>query len=162
MLSGADILRVDWYPSLGAAMRGFEKNIYPNLNYSLLKAAAAIGLIVCTIVTPYIAIWKTQSPVRLLWLAGIVVNTGNFMYTNRLEERPTTAYLWTPPITGLITCCAILRSAWTTRRQGGIRWRDTLYPLDQLRTQTGLEGAPRSGGMFTRSFIGLSRHRGQG
>jgi len=29
---------------------------------------------------------------------------------------------------------ALLNSAFVTLRQGGIRWRDTFYPLDTLRT----------------------------
>jgi len=28
---------------------------------------------------------------------------------------------------------AITRSTWITLRQGGVRWRDTFYPLDKLR-----------------------------
>jgi hypothetical protein len=29
---------------------------------------------------------------------------------------------------------SVLNSMWVTLRQGGIRWRDTFYPLDQLRS----------------------------
>jgi hypothetical protein len=29
--------------------------------------------------------------------------------------------------------CAVLNSAFVTLRQGGIRWRETFYPLETLR-----------------------------
>ena len=31
---------------------------------------------------------------------------------------------------------ALVNSTWVTLRQGGIRWRDTFYPLDALRSGT--------------------------
>jgi len=34
---------------------------------------------------------------------------------------------------GLMMIGAFWRSAWITLRQGGVRWRDTFYPLDELR-----------------------------
>jgi hypothetical protein len=37
-------------------------------------------------------------------------------------------------IAALIFEYTVLRAAFITLRQGGIRWRDTFYPLDVLRT----------------------------
>jgi len=34
---------------------------------------------------------------------------------------------------GLAFVFAFLRSGWITLRQGGVRWRDTFYPLELLR-----------------------------
>ena len=34
---------------------------------------------------------------------------------------------------GLAFVFAFLRSGWITLRQGGVRWRDTFYPLEVLR-----------------------------
>jgi hypothetical protein len=34
---------------------------------------------------------------------------------------------------GLLFCYMLLRSTVVTLRQGGIVWRDTFYPLDELR-----------------------------
>jgi hypothetical protein len=43
------------------------------------------------------------------------------------------------PIAALLFCYAILRSMALALRHGGIRWRETFYPLEELRKQTGLE-----------------------
>jgi hypothetical protein len=37
------------------------------------------------------------------------------------------------PVGQLLMAWVLLRSAWATLRQGGVRWRGTLYPLAQLR-----------------------------
>ena len=34
---------------------------------------------------------------------------------------------------GVAFLFAFLRSGWITLRQGGVRWRDTFYPLDMLK-----------------------------
>jgi hypothetical protein len=31
---------------------------------------------------------------------------------------------------------SLLNSTWVTLRQGGVRWRDSLYPLESLRAGT--------------------------
>jgi hypothetical protein len=38
------------------------------------------------------------------------------------------------PIVYPVLFYAVLNSALTTTRQGGIRWRDTFYPLERLRS----------------------------
>jgi hypothetical protein len=43
------------------------------------------------------------------------------------------AYGLAYPLATLLLLYVVVRSAALTLRQGGIRWRDTLYPLDQLR-----------------------------
>jgi hypothetical protein len=42
------------------------------------------------------------------------------------------------PVAAFFDLWALRRSAWITLRQGGVRWRDTFYPLKVLR-----RGLPR-------------------
>ena len=47
--------------------------------------------------------------------------------------RVSPLYCLTLPLGAMIFSYMILRSAIVTLRQGGIVWRDTFYPLDELR-----------------------------
>ena len=50
-----------------------------------------------------------------------------------IAGRSSPLYALTHPIGALIFCYMLGRSTVVTLRQGGIVWRDTFYPLDELR-----------------------------
>jgi glycosyltransferase involved in cell wall biosynthesis len=140
VLNGSDLLAVDWYPSLGAAIRGFEKNAFAGgANYSVPLALVTVTLLVATLVLPYAAVWRARGPTRWLLAGTIGVQAASFITTNRLNARHALRYFPAFPITALLFCFALLRSMSLALRHGGIRWRETFYPLAELRRQTGLE-----------------------
>ncbi len=52
-----DLVEVDWYPSLRAALRGLEKNAFSGVGYRPgLLALAVIGLL-ATHVAPFVLAW---------------------------------------------------------------------------------------------------------
>ncbi len=150
-LSGVDLMSVEWYPSLGTALRGLEKNLFAACNYNLwLAAGGLIGLWLTTI-APYLWVWRASGSVRRLLLAAIGLHSFNYAYANRREEGGVERYIPALPVTATIFCYAVARATWLTFVQGGIRWRETFYSLEELRSQSGLEGIPsRSIGLFIR------------
>jgi hypothetical protein len=133
-------MSVDWYPSLGAAIRGLEKNAFAGgANYSVPLTLGSVALIAVTLALPYAAIWLARGPARWLLAATIGVQAVSFIYTNHVLRRPAVRYFPAFPLAALLFCYAILRSMALALRHGGIRWRETFYPLAELRKQTGLE-----------------------
>ena len=51
----------------------------------------------------------------------------------RLTGRVSPLYALTHPLGALLFCYMLLRSTVVTLWQGGIVWRDTFYPLDDLK-----------------------------
>jgi glycosyltransferase involved in cell wall biosynthesis len=140
VLNGSDLLAVDWYPSLGSAIRGLEKNAFAaGGNYSVPLTLGSVALIVATLVLPYAAIWRARGVARWLLAGTIGVQAVSFVVTGRLNSRRALRYVPAFPLLALLFCYAILRSAALALRHGGIRWRETFYPLAELRAQTGLE-----------------------
>ncbi len=139
LVFGVDLARVEWYPTLTAAVVGVEKGMFPGLDYSLTKMAASIGFLWLTMILPYLAVWRARGLDRRLLLASIGVHTANYLYANQLRGRSVYRLAPVLPLTGLLLIYMVLRSAYLALTQRGIRWRDTLYPLDELRGQTGLE-----------------------
>ena len=137
LLDGSDLLEVEWYPSLAAALHGLEKNFFAGYDYNVGGALLSNTLLLATYVWPWLAVWRARGWSRGLWLATIAANVTTFLGARaRLGVRPDLAqlsYALATPATALLVSYAALRSMLLTITQGGIRWRDTFYPLSELR-----------------------------
>ncbi len=140
VLSGGELLKVDWYPSLRSAIQGLEKNAFAGLCYSLPRVVAALGVLTLITVFPYLCLTLARGRTRLLFGAGIAIHLTHFAYVNRRTGRQVAIFLPAFPLLSLLFSYTVLRAVWLTLRQGGIAWRGTHYTLAELRGQTGLEG----------------------
>lgn len=139
-LDGSDLLQVEWYPSLGAALAGLEKNLFAGLDYNLWRVLGALAATLALLVAPYAAVWFASGLDRWLLALALAAQGAGFLLANRPEAGRALWLLPTFPVLALLFAYALVRSTALALVRGGIRWRDTLYPLDQLRRQTGLEG----------------------
>ena len=137
--SGTDLLRVEWYPTLWAAIRGMEKNQFANVDYSVSKLLARSGALFLVTIYPYLAIWRTRRASRQLKLAAITVHSINYWLACQREGESVLRYVPILPLTATFMAYAVLRSGYLAVRRGGVSWRETFYPLATLRRQTGLE-----------------------
>jgi glycosyltransferase involved in cell wall biosynthesis len=132
-------LDLEWYPSLGAMIRGLRKNAFAVMcRFSYLRAAAMIvvGLlfvlgpfvgIALGIVLPELAGWAWLSSGAALAALG-----AQSVFYHRTWGRPLVAQLLVP-VGQLLTLWAIARSAGHYWRTGGVDWRGTHYDIDELR-----------------------------
>jgi cellulose synthase/poly-beta-1,6-N-acetylglucosamine synthase-like glycosyltransferase len=140
VVNGADVLSVRWYATLGEAIRGLEKNTFAGAEYRVPAVVGGVAVLAGMLAAPWALVWITRGWTRRLLAATIAVQSLTYGGANGLNRRPVLRYLPSFPFAALLFCYVALRSTWLTLRQGGIRWRDTLYPLAELRAQTGLEG----------------------
>jgi cellulose synthase/poly-beta-1,6-N-acetylglucosamine synthase-like glycosyltransferase len=127
----ANEFAIEWGATPRALVKVVEKNMFAVLRYRTWLAAAAVlggaGLLGLTFMAPLYA-------GALGWLPlGCYLATGlaGVMLAHRLRW-PLAAGLLTPATRGLLLV-AMANSTWVTLRQGGVRWRGTFYPLEQLR-----------------------------
>jgi cellulose synthase/poly-beta-1,6-N-acetylglucosamine synthase-like glycosyltransferase len=140
LLNGADALSVRWYATLGEAIRGLEKNSFAGVEYRVSRVLGVVAILAGSLAAPWALVWIARGWTRRLLAATVVTQALTYIGANWLNRRPVLRYLPTFPFTALLFCYVALRSTWLALCQGGIRWRDTLYPLNELRAQTGLEG----------------------
>jgi len=139
MLSGTDLLRLEWYTSLRAAVQGLEKNQFANLDYNVLRLLGNVGALWMLTVYPYAAIWRAPAPARTVSLMAIVVHTLNYALACHGESEGVAPYVPALPVSALLVGGAMLRSGYRAMRTGYVSWRDTSYSLAKLKAQSGLE-----------------------
>jgi glycosyltransferase involved in cell wall biosynthesis len=128
------LLEVQWYPNLRAAIRGFEKNAFALFRFRALAVAAwSLGAAAGTW-GPLLAALLAPGWHRLPWAVSYLLTATMLWYAGlaTAEEFPWTWGLLFP-VGQTLLIWTVLRSAGVALRQGGVRWRDTFYPLAELR-----------------------------
>lgn len=130
-------LSVRWQPSLWGVVTGLEKNAFASMNYSLRRIGVVTLLFIAIFVAPFVL-----PPLVPFGILTFRQSTG-FLATALLWHMLFAWMVWSIPsglkmipffITGpWLMAFAYWRSAVITLRQGGVRWRNSFYPLKQLR-----------------------------
>jgi glycosyltransferase involved in cell wall biosynthesis len=134
--SGAGIAQefvaVRWHSGIGNLVRGVTKNFFAALGYSVpFVAIAVVGLLLVN-VAPIFGVLLGHGWIRVL--AGIALVIAIVFHTGvDIGMRVSPLYALTHPLGALLFCYMLLRSTVVTLKQGGIIWRDTFYPLDELK-----------------------------
>jgi len=125
-------LRIRWQEGLANFARGLTKNAFAATGFSLVRVSLHLGGMILTSVYPFLAVWTTTGLPRTLAGIGVVAA----LALHAAAARATLAsplYALTHPLGGLIVAYVLLRSTVVTLWRGGIVWRDTFYPLEDLK-----------------------------
>jgi hypothetical protein len=129
---GVGLLSVEWYASLRELVRGLEKNTFAGAEYSIALTLTGIGWHLLGCVWPYLAIFLTTGPTRLVSLATVLVITF-FFAANSAPQGTPRRYALGFPLTAALFAFILLRSMLLALVRGGIRWRGTFYALEELK-----------------------------
>lgn len=127
-----DSLSVEWYGSVGAFVRGLEKNVLAGLDYHGLLGLAGLAALFSLEALPWTLLAMGDWPARWAALAAVLVTVGTLAAILREARAPLYAALLAPAAAAVFAyACA--RSILLTYARGGIVWRGTFYPLAELR-----------------------------
>jgi len=127
-----DAVTIRWHAGLGNLVRGVTKNFFAAAGYNLALAfMAAAGLLLLN-VAPFAALIWGHGWIRILAAIAVAIAMG-FHIGVDIVMRVSPLYALTHPIGAVLFCYMLLRSTAVTLWQGGVIWRDTFYPLDELR-----------------------------
>lgn len=132
---GKDLVRIRWADSAWGILNNLTKNLYSTFRFrTSLLLAACVGIFVLCL-TPFVAL-LVPGPAR--W-AGVATLTAllllNVRYWRLTDISP--AYLALFPIAALMFVWTLLRSMILVLWRGGVLWRGTFYPLQELRRHAG-------------------------
>lgn len=127
-----EFLAVEWYASVGEAVRGLEKNAFAGTDYRIWLALAGVAFHLVCSVWPYAALLLTAGSTR--WLnAGVVALLTALLVQVARRHRANPWHALGFPLAALLFCWIVLRTMTLNLSEGGIRWRGTFYPLDRLK-----------------------------
>ncbi len=125
-------LSVRWQQSLWGVVTGLEKNGFASLNYSIKQILFVTFIFLTTMIFPCIAPFVLPFPAASGFLATALC--WHLVFACLVYKLPGGWKLIPFFMAGpCIMAFAYWRSAVITLRQGGVRWRDSFYPLRQLR-----------------------------
>lgn len=135
-LIGTGHLRVGWYPSLSAAVRGLEKNMFAGIGYSLPTLCFVIFAVLLFHVFPYAGVWIPGGWHQAAFAAAIPSMLGVYgLYTVKVfDDKPFDLLLL--PLFALIYLYVFVRACVLTLARGGIDWRGTFYTLEELKKRS--------------------------
>lgn len=128
----AEAVVVRWQAGLGNLLRGTTKNFFAAFEYRLPFAVLGIMLMSVTNILPFLGVAFGHGWVRIFAAVAVVVGLA-FHAGVDIGLRVSPLYALTQPIGALFFCYMVARSALVTLWQGGVTWRGTFYPLEELK-----------------------------
>jgi Glycosyl transferase family 2 len=127
-----DYVSVEWHVGLGNLIRGVEKNFFAGAQFRISVVAVQVLLLLCMNVLPFVGLFFGHGLTRALAAVSVLISMC-FHAGVDLVMRVPVMYCFTLPLGAIVMAYMILRSTVVTLRQGGVVWRDTFYPLEELR-----------------------------
>lgn len=129
---GPEFLAVEWYATIGEAVRGLEKNAFSGADYSIpMVLAGALFHTLCGI-WPFLAVFLTHGVTRGIAITTVVLILLLFADSARFHRSKPWHAAGYPLATALFVYI-LLRTMLLNLLQGGIYWRGTFYPLKELK-----------------------------
>jgi cellulose synthase/poly-beta-1,6-N-acetylglucosamine synthase-like glycosyltransferase len=132
VLYGTEMISVPWYTSVRDLIQGLEKNAFSGVDYRVSVVVALTLALTVFDLFPFVALFLTRGVPWLLYLATVLVLLGHAWLTARDTKLSRWSVVYFP-LTVLLIIFIQWRAMILTYLRNGIRWRDTHYPLAQLR-----------------------------
>jgi glycosyltransferase involved in cell wall biosynthesis len=123
---------VEWHAGIGNLVRGVEKNFFAGAQFRLSTVAAQVLTLLLMNVLPFFGLIFGHGWIRGFASVAVLIALCFHLGVDAVMRIPP-VYCLTLPLGALIVSYMILRSTVITLRQGGVLWRGTFYPLEDLR-----------------------------
>ncbi|MFI5058803.1 MAG: glycosyltransferase [Candidatus Acidiferrales bacterium] len=127
-----DFVVVRWHAGIGNLIRGVTKNFFASVGYNLGLVAVSVAGLLLTNVLPFAGLIFGHGWIRMFSAIAVFIALA-FHAGVDVVMRVSPLYALTNPLGALLFAYMLLRSTVVTLWQGGIVWRDTFYPLDELK-----------------------------
>jgi glycosyltransferase involved in cell wall biosynthesis len=130
-------LSLQWYSSVRAMFKGLEKNLFgPGCRYRWWLMLLQVGVIWSLVAAPYVSLaLGVAHGLASLWIAGAAAISVHLIFTAcfAIERKIKPLILSLLPVGVVLITAMMLRAGYQCLKNGGIDWRGTHYPIDQLR-----------------------------
>ncbi len=123
---------IRWHAGVGNLIRGVTKNFFAALGYNLPLVVVAICGMWMMNVAPFVGVIWGHGWVRALSGIAVVIALA-FHVGVDIAMHVSPLYAFTHPLGAVLFSYMLLRSTVVTLWHGGVTWRGTFYPLEELR-----------------------------
>ncbi len=130
--SAEESIRLRWYSGAGNIVRGLTKNMFAAMSFSVPLAFFHLGQMFFATVAPLLGLVLAGGWARVFAGASVAVM---ILFHAGACRRMKVSYWYalTDPLGMLILSYIVMRSMIVTLARGGVVWRGTFYPIEELR-----------------------------
>ncbi|MGH9502956.1 MAG: family 2 glycosyl transferase, partial [Terriglobales bacterium] len=129
---GADLISIRWAKGAMGVVRNLTKNFFAIMSFQWWRAVGTCVVLLFLNLVPFIGVVLAHGWARLPYAVALssmfLVYVGMSMHSS-IEPY----YFVLHPVSTLLFAYTMFRSMFLTLSNGGVTWRGTFYPLDELR-----------------------------
>jgi glycosyltransferase involved in cell wall biosynthesis len=129
---GEDLISLHWARGAMGVVNNLSKNFFAVLRFDSLRAVAGVVALAFLNLTPFFAVWLVHGWERLPYAVALFSIFLIYAGMSWKSSIPPYYFLLHPVSTALFAY-TVLRSMYLALSQGGVIWRGTKYPLEELR-----------------------------
>ncbi|SDH31150.1 glycosyltransferase [Desulfosporosinus hippei] len=129
------LISVKLFDNLGAMLKGIEKNQFASINYKFLPTLAFCWFILFLHVYPYAGMFLGSEWARAMCGFSIIILVAIYYHLKKYTVV-SLRYVLIHPLSAILYFWAVLNSMVKILSRGGLKWRGTVYSLDELKKHT--------------------------
>ncbi|MFY9675355.1 MAG: glycosyltransferase [Terriglobales bacterium] len=129
---GEDLISLHWVRGTFGIVENLTKNFFALLSFQWPRTVASIVALAFLNLGPFLGIWLAPGWARMPYVIALASLFGIYYGMSRFSDVAP-YYVLLHPVSTCLVIYTVARSMLLTIRQGGIVWRGTKYPLDELR-----------------------------
>jgi len=129
---GDDLISLRWVTGVFGIVNNLTKNFFALLSFQWPRTVVSIVGLGFLNLGPFVGVWLAHGWARVPY--GIALGSLFLIYYGMSARSPIPAYyFFLHPVSTVLIMYTVLRSMVHTLSSGGIVWRGTKYPLEELR-----------------------------
>jgi len=129
---GDGLLSIHWASGALGVVNNFTKNFFAVMSFQWWRTVATAVALLFLNLMPFVGVWFTSGWSRAGYALALLSMFAIYAGMS-LRTKIAPYYFFLHPVSTLLFNYALLRSMVVTLRDGGVTWRGTKYPLDELR-----------------------------
>lgn len=129
---GKDLIYLRWVKGAMGMVNNLTKNFFAIVSFQWPRALASAFVMAFLNIWPFFGLWLAHGWARVPYALALLAMFGIYLGMSWMSDVPA-YYFLLHPISSVMFVYIMLRSMMLTLARGGIEWRGTFYPLDELR-----------------------------
>ena len=129
---GDDLLSLRWVKGTMGMVNNLTKNFFAIMSFQWPRALVTALVMAFLNIWPFFGVWLAHGWARVPYALALLAMFGIYLGMSWKSDVPVYYFLF-HPISSVMFVYIMLRSMLLTLARGGIVWRGTFYPLEELR-----------------------------